>query len=130
PTGTANVDVTGTYTNIDPATITISGASVVTHPASDTTGSFSAPNVAIAPAATTTITATGRNRANIAATSSVDVTNVAGGPAIIINTPADNTTYASTAPKPADVAGTINASAGAIVQVNGVTATVDASNNF
>ena len=129
-TGAATIDVTGNYTNVDPSTIQITvGSSTLTPQSptaqSDTTGTFRM-TVPLMASATTTITATGRNHANVQATSSVDVTNVAGAPFITIATPADGTTYGSDATQ-LTITGTIKHLDGALVQVNGVPATLSVS---
>ncbi|MBV9494352.1 MAG: Ig-like domain-containing protein [Acidobacteria bacterium] len=121
-TGATAIDVSGTYTNVDPARITVGAIAATAHPLSDTTGTYSA-TVAIPANATTTLTATGRNRADEATTAAVQVQNVAG-PSISISAPLDDTTYASTFAGQVTVTGTIDAAAGSTVQVNGVNATL------
>ena len=129
-TGANAVDVTGTYANVDPSTITINGLTAATHAQSDTTGTFTAANVALTANATTTITAIGRNRANVSATSTVDVQNIAGAPSITITAPVDNTYYRFDAAQPDPIIGTIAPIAGSVVQINGNPAALDANNNF
>jgi RHS repeat-associated protein len=122
-TGAASIAVGGAYANLDPATVTVSAGSV-SYPvqlrqASDTTGTFIAAAVPLVTAQTTTITATGRNRASGAtATTSVDVRNIPGAPSIVISSPADNEYFRSDAPRPV-VAGSFVAGSAATTQVNG-----------
>ncbi len=124
-TGAATTDVSGTYTNVDPSTIAIAGATVVPHPLTDTTGTFTA-TVALAPNAKTTITVTARSRNNVAVNATTDVMN-AGTAIVTITSPLDNTALSSTT---AHITGTFTPILGSQVQVAGVNATTDANGNF
>ena len=125
-TSATTIDVSGTWKNIDPATLRVAGVTPTPKATTDTTGNFVA-NVPINPNATTTITVTGQNGAGVQATASVDVQNIAG-PSISIATPADNTWYPATAAAPDTITGTISApaasTAASTVSVNGVNATL------
>ncbi len=123
-TGAQSIDVGGTYTNIDPSTITVNGSAAMIRALSDTSGTFAVANVALTPAASTTITATGRNAANTQASASVDIVHVTTAPAVAITSPADNTVLASTHSGPLRVTGTFGGEGGTQVQVNGAYATV------
>ncbi|HVR39090.1 MAG TPA: hypothetical protein VMU84_08330, partial [Thermoanaerobaculia bacterium] len=128
-TGANAVDVSGTYANVDPSTITISagGASIsaATHPLTDTTGTFTLASLNLANGVKSTITATGRNAAGVVATSSADVEQIATAPQITITSPADNTFLANTVTGKITVTGTIANAENASVQVNGVAATMN-----
>lgn len=133
-TGAGTVDVTGNYTNLDPSTIQLTAGSATLVPLppvrqSDTTGTFRVTGVPLT-AGTTTITVTGRNYAGTQATSSVDVTKLAGGLFITIESPADGTTYGSGAAAPANITGSVSDLPGALAQVNGVPAPIDASHRY
>ncbi|MEO8381785.1 MAG: Ig-like domain-containing protein, partial [Acidobacteriota bacterium] len=121
-TGASSIDVTGTYLNVDPATIAVNGAPATTTALSDTAGTFRA-TASLAPGLLTTIVAGGRNQAGVEARETVDVQQVAGAPSIDINAPLDDTFFASTVSDVA-VSGTIVAPAGSQVAVSGVLATV------
>src|SRR5207253_600080 len=127
-TGAASVDVSGTYVNVDPSTISVNGATPSIKSQSDTTGTFAIASVALAPNAKTTITATGRSRAGATATATTDVTN-SGAASITIASPLDNTFIASAA-STLHVTGTFAPVTGSQVQVNGAAAALDASGNF
>src|SRR2546423_1800416 len=71
-TGASSVDVSGTYINVDPQTLSMSP-----HAISDTTGTFNG-SAALQPNSTTTITVTGRSRAGESGAASIDVQNAAG----------------------------------------------------
>ncbi|HXG59336.1 MAG TPA: Ig-like domain-containing protein, partial [Thermoanaerobaculia bacterium] len=121
-TGASSIDVSGTWQNIDPATL--SGARALT----DTSGTFttSVP-LAVGP---NTIRVAGRNRAGVEASATVTVIRIDGDPSISITAPADQHHYGSTATKPETVRGSIAPIPGSTVQVNGAPASVDASFNF
>ena len=120
-TSATTIDVSGTWKNIDPATLRVNGVTPTPKATTDTTGTFLA-NVSINPNATTTITVSGQNGAGTQVSASVDVQNTAG-PAISITAPADNTWYGATATAPDAITGTISGAAPAsTVSVNGVNA--------
>ncbi|HJT17146.1 MAG TPA: Ig-like domain-containing protein, partial [Thermoanaerobaculia bacterium] len=124
-TGASAIDVSGVYTNVDPSTIAIAGASLTTHAINDTNGSFIARAVPLP----STIVVNGRSPAGVTASASVDVQYVAGAPSIAVDSPADDSAFAS----PQDsvsVTGTISASPGAVIQLNGTQVTVDGTNHF
>ncbi|HET8797313.1 MAG TPA: Ig-like domain-containing protein, partial [Thermoanaerobaculia bacterium] len=127
-TGSASIDVSGTYANVDPSTIAVAigGAqfAVAATPLSETTGTFRAATVALAPNATSTIRVTGRNAAGAQTAASVDVRQVATAPRIAITAPADNTFLPSSHSGPLTVSGTYAGDPGSTVQVGGATATL------
>jgi RHS repeat-associated protein len=133
-TGALAIDVSGTYANVDPASITITAGTksytATTTPQNDTIGTFRVAGVQLTPSATTTITATGHNGPGAQASASADVQVITGSPSITITSPHDNTWYSSTVAKPDAITGAISAAGGATVQVNGVQATVDTSANY
>lgn len=124
-TGASTIDVSGTYTNVDPSTIAIAGTTVQTKTLTGTTGTFTA-TVALAPNAKTTITVTGRSRNNVDVNTATDVTN-AGTAIVTITSPLDNTALSATT---AHITGTFAPILGSQVQVAGVNATTDANGNF
>ena len=130
-TGATSLDVSGTYANVDPSTIAVVIGSATfpatAHPLSDTTGTFTA--IVTLPAATaSTLTTTARNAAGAQASVTTEVKQVATLPAIAITAPADNTYLPSTHGGSVHVTGTFSAqdAGGALVQVNGVAATLGA----
>ncbi|HEX9982630.1 MAG TPA: Ig-like domain-containing protein [Thermoanaerobaculia bacterium] len=129
-TGANQVDVSGTYVNVVPSTLTVTAGSATltpqVHAQSATTGTFIVPSASIAAGSKTTITVAGRNAANAQASASTDVTQVTKGPSIVISTPDDNTYVASTVTT-LRVTGTFIAPEGSQVSVNGVQATVTGS---
>ncbi|MFL6246086.1 MAG: Ig-like domain-containing protein [Thermoanaerobaculia bacterium] len=121
-TGATSVDVSGTYANLDPSTISVGGSSATIHRLSDTSGTFSVSSVSIGVNATTTITATSGS-----ATATTDVKQI-DGPSIVISEPSDNTFASSTSSGTIHVTGTITAAGETPqVQVNGVAATLNGS---
>jgi RHS repeat-associated protein len=125
-TGDTKVTLSGTWSNLDPATIAVSGQSgtapqVQIAKASDTTGSFTIADLPLA-AGTQTLTVTGRNALNANATSSVKVTVTAGAPYISITSPADNAYLPGD--QPIAVTGAFGGANGARIDINGTTATL------
>ena len=128
-TGATTIRVSGTYKNIDPASLSVApppSAVLNTRADSDTTGTFS---TTVPLSGLTAITVTGRNRANVTATASINVANVAGLPTITIDAPADNTYYPADRTE-ATVTGSISPVGGSIVQINGAQAAVDSAFHF
>ncbi|HUP60264.1 MAG TPA: Ig-like domain-containing protein [Thermoanaerobaculia bacterium] len=129
-TGATSIDVSGTYTDIDPSTITVklgtTQYAALSTQHSDTTGTFTA-TVPLAAAQVNVIEATGRNGAGAQASSTVDVTHIAGGPSVSIDAPRDNTYFPSTQSTTLRVTGTFTGDAGTTVSVNGVVATITGS---
>ncbi|MDQ3280699.1 MAG: Ig-like domain-containing protein, partial [Acidobacteriota bacterium] len=126
-TGASRVRVTGTWTNVVPSSLAVEGvaASVSATSSTDTTGTFVAENVPIAPAASTTIRISGRDRTGRVARAEVVVKNVSGMPLINITSPADNQTFGANAGTTFRVSGSYDAPLGSAVEVNGVPATLD-----
>lgn len=118
--GGSLVDVSGTYLNVDPETIRVSGTTPSIEAMTDTSGTFRA-SVNIVGAST--ITASGRNAAGELAEASVTVHRVEGFPSIVIVSPPDN--EAVPAGGSLNVTGTVDAPPGALVQVNGRQATIN-----
>ncbi|MGN6186555.1 MAG: Ig-like domain-containing protein, partial [Thermoanaerobaculia bacterium] len=118
-TGATSIDVSGTYTNVDPSTIRINDSTVATTPRTATNGTFlTSVNLGL----TNTITATARNHAGVAVTSTVHVTRVDGAPAIQITSPLDNAIVDGDTVR---VTGTFVSDDGSQVQVNGTIATIN-----
>ncbi|HUJ15914.1 MAG TPA: Ig-like domain-containing protein, partial [Thermoanaerobaculia bacterium] len=128
-TGTTAIDVSGVYSNVDPSTIAAGTSALSVHAISDTTGTFISSGVPLSSSGSTTISVTGRSSAGLTATASVDVQSVAGAPSIAIDSPADDTAFGSSQSS-VTISGSISASPGAVVQVNGTQVTVDGSNHF
>jgi len=127
-TSAATIDVSGTWTNLDPTSITVTGgASASTVQASsfsDTTGTFVAASVALA-AGPQTITVHGTDRLGRAVTATAAITRADGLPTIAIASPADNAYFGTSAGAKVTVSGSFTASSGATIEVNGVAATID-----
>jgi hypothetical protein len=115
-TGSATVDVTGTFVHVDPATIVVNGVPAATTALTDTSGTFRGAS-SLAPGLVNTIVAAGRNHVGVEARSEVEVRHVANAPSIAITGPADN---AFVGPGDVQVTGTIGAPDGSQVTVNGV----------
>ncbi|MGK2856909.1 MAG: Ig-like domain-containing domain, partial [Thermoanaerobaculia bacterium] len=112
-TGASTIDVGGTWTNLDPASLSPSPA---IRSFNDTTGSFVLPAVPLS-VGTNTITITGTNAAGLPVSASVTVTRTAGVPSVTITEPLDNS-YVTT--ESVTVRGSAEAAEGSSVQVNGV----------
>ncbi len=126
-TGATTTDVSGTYSNVDPASIlaSVSGGTVETHVWSDTSGSFVIHNLPLVTGAQQ-LTISGHDVLNRNATATVNV-SLSSGPSIAITSPANNS-YVSTAT--VAVSGTFASSAsGAQVDVGGSSATIGSSAN-
>ncbi|HEV8433415.1 MAG TPA: Ig-like domain-containing protein, partial [Thermoanaerobaculia bacterium] len=124
-TGATSIDVSGTYTNLNPATLASAPAGTgpvdPPHPGSDTTGSFTIHGVPLA-AGQQTVTVTGQDALNNSATATVNVT-VAAGPSISITSPANNSYLPAGSSVP--VTGSYSGAEGSQVDVNGTAATAD-----
>ncbi|HEX7828168.1 MAG TPA: Ig-like domain-containing protein, partial [Thermoanaerobaculia bacterium] len=127
--GNLSIDVSGTYANVTPSTLTVKRGSttypVTTTALTDTTGTFRAASVTLAPDAASTITVTGSNAAGAPGSASVEIRHVATAPQITITSPADNTYISSTHTGPITVSGTYTGDGGSTVQVGGATATLN-----
>ena len=118
-TGATTIDVSGTYTNLDPASLHSSPAGTMdAHPWSDTTGSFVIHGVPLA--GTQAITVTGRDALNNPASVTVNVTQTPGAPSITITSPANNSYLPAGTTVP--VTGTFNGATGSQIDVNGTAA--------
>ena len=131
-TGTNRIAVSGTFTNLDPASIIVSNAvSGQTFNAQaarlgDTAGSFTAADVALV-SGEQTLRVSGRDRLNREASATVTVRLSAGTPAISITQPAAHA-YFGGGSDSFTVSGTFQAATGSLVDVNGVNATLSGSN--
>lgn len=123
-TGSNSIDVSGGWSNVDPATITVGGVAANAKTLSDTTGTFAAAAVALVPGSNT-ITVAARDAAGRTATASVVVTLTAGAPSVTITEPADNAVFSADSADTFTVRGTFHAAAGSTVEVAGETATLD-----
>jgi len=126
-TGDTKVTVSGTWSNLDPATIAISGQAglapaIVAPKVSDTSGTFTIKDVGLA-AGLNTLTVTARDVLNAPSTSIVTVTVVPGTPSIAIAAPADNA-YLPGA-QPINVSGSFNGATAPRIDINSNLATVD-----
>jgi RHS repeat-associated protein len=132
-TGATAIDVSGTWANVDPATIAASvGTSSFTAFArqqSDTTGTFVVDSIPLV-AGTQVIGVTARSRSGASVSATVDVESASGSPSIAIAAPSDNTLYPATATRPDSITGSVSPAAGTNVQVNGVPSLVDVSGRF
>ena len=130
-TGIPAITVSGTYSGLDPTTLTVTNLSTSQSSAvqfvraGDTTGRFTAAGVPLV-SGDQTLRVTGRDRLNRAATASVVVQLVAGAPGIVIVEPANQTSFGGGSDS-VTVSGAFQAAAGAAVDVNGVAATINGS---
>jgi len=121
-TGATTIDVSGTYTNLDPTSLQSSPAGTMDpHPWSDTTGYFVIHGVPLA--GTQPITVTGHDALNNPVSVTVNVTKAAGAPSITITSPANNSYLPAGTTIPAT--GAFNGPTGSLIDVNGTTATAD-----
>lgn len=120
-TGAPTIDVSGTWTDLDPSTLAISvtGATLETVKLSDTDGSYRFRNVPLS-LGKQTLTVTGRSYRNQVVSTSVEVTRAAGA-WIAIASPADNAYLPGALP--IAVEGVYTAT-GARIDVNGTAATL------
>jgi len=125
-TGTATVDVSGTWSNVDPSSLTIAGlvGQVEPTPWSDTTGRFIARNVPLV-SGDNTITVTGRDRTGRLASANVLVKYASTNPTISITDPIDNKYFPASAGSTFRLSGSYSAGEGAAVDVGGTAATQD-----
>jgi RHS repeat-associated protein len=125
-TGTATVDVSGTWSNVDPSSLAIAGLAgqVEPTPWSDTTGRFIARNVPLV-SGDNTITVTGRDRTGRLASTNVLVKYASTNPTISITDPIDNKYFPASAGSTFRLSGSYMAGEGAAVDVGGTAATQD-----
>ena len=130
-TGVNRITVSGTYTNLDPASIVVTNLTGNQTKAadaarfSDTTGVFTAVDVPLS-SGDQTLRVSGRDRLNREATATVVVKLVAGSPSISITSPA-NQSWFGAGSDTFTVTGTFAADAGATVDVNGTAAAISGS---
>jgi RHS repeat-associated protein len=116
-TGATSIDISGTYTNLDPASLHSSPAGTVdAHAWSDTTGYFVIHGVPLA-TGTQPVTVTGHDALNNPVSVTVNVTQTAGAPSITIISPANNS-YLPAGPI-VPVNGAFNGPTGSQIDVNG-----------
>ena len=129
-TGTPRIDVAGTFTHLDPATIVVTNVasgtttSAQTTRLSDTTGTYTATDVPLV-SGEQTLRVSGRDQANREATATVTVRLTAGAPSISIASPANNAFFGPTGGDAFTVSGTFAAAPGSTVDVAGTAATID-----
>ncbi|MBV9186747.1 MAG: Ig-like domain-containing protein [Acidobacteria bacterium] len=124
-TGATTIDISGTYTNLDPTSLQSSPAGTIdAHPWSDTTGYFVIHGVPLA-AGTQAVTITGRNALNNPASVTVNVTQTPGAPSITVTSPANNSYLPAGTTVP--VNGAFNGPTGSQIDVNGTAATADST---
>ncbi len=129
--GAPKIRVTGTYSNLDPATLSVTNVTVPQQPAvsaqatrwSDTTGAYTAIDVPLVPGEQT-LKVSGRDRLNREASATVTVRLSDGAPSIVITEPADHSYFGPAAGDTFVVRGTFAAAAGSTVDVNGTPATI------
>ncbi|HEX2832541.1 MAG TPA: Ig-like domain-containing protein [Thermoanaerobaculia bacterium] len=128
-TGAATIHVAGTYTWLDPATITVTNStanaspvSAEAHAWSDSTGAYSATVSLLS--GKQTLRVKGRDAAGREATADVEVTRDASLPSITITAPLDHTYFGANDGDTFRVSGSFTAAEGARVEVNGTQATV------
>ena len=128
-TGDTKVTVSGTWSNLDPATIAISGQAGLAPPVvpakiSDTTGTFTIKDVGLANGLNT-LTITARDLLGVPSTSTVTVTVAPNTPSITITAPADNAYLPGN--QPINVGGSFNGAAAPHIDINSNVAAVDAT---
>jgi RHS repeat-associated protein len=127
---TAAIDISGTWTNLDPASLTVTSGSTAaqsqTTVTSDTAGTFKAASVPLT-TGLQTITVRGLDRLGRSTTATIAITRTDGKPSITITEPADNAYFGSIAGATFTVRGAFDAEAGATVEVNGQSAVIDAA---
>ncbi|HEV2720819.1 MAG TPA: Ig-like domain-containing protein, partial [Thermoanaerobaculia bacterium] len=122
-TGASTIDVSGTYTNLDPSTLLSSPAGTAdAHAWSDTTGYFVFRNVPLA-SGFQAVTITGHDARNRSASATINVSRTAGQPSITITSPANNS-YLPAATSIA-VTGGFTAAEGSQIDINGNAATAN-----
>jgi RHS repeat-associated protein len=126
--GVSTTDISGTFSNVDPASLAVTGFTGAVDPTSwsDTTGKFVARNVPLQ-AGDNTVVITGRDRTGRLAHAEVAVRYLATAPVVTITAPADGDYFAAAQGETFRVSGTFNAAEGATIDVNGVSATIDAT---
>ncbi|HEX8408777.1 MAG TPA: Ig-like domain-containing protein, partial [Thermoanaerobaculia bacterium] len=124
-TGRSRTDVSGTFSNVVPTSIAVTGvAGAVTPEAwSDTTGRFVGRDVPLQ-TGDNTVVVTGLDRTGRIARAEVVVRYTPNLPLIDITSPADNHYYGGAQGNTFRVEGTFTAAAGSSVDVNGVAATI------
>lgn len=125
-TGASRIDVSGTFRNLDPSTLTSSVASPLPIVAiqSDTTGSFLFENIPLS-AGEQTLTISGRDALGRAATASIAISMSPGAPSIAISAPRDQSHFPASSEATFVVRGSYEGAAGSSVEVNGVPAALD-----
>jgi RHS repeat-associated protein len=128
-TGASTINVAGTYSWVDPATIAVAnttagGAPVdaITRIWSDTTGAYHA-DVPLVPGKQT-LRVSGRDSAGRETFATVEVTRDAASPSIAIAAPLDHAYFGVQDGDTFRVTGSFSAAGGARVEVNGVAATI------
>ncbi len=131
-TGSPKIDVGGTWSNLVPDTLTVTNVTAGNQTInatfvrfSDTTGSFTAADVPLAPGEQT-LRVSGRDALNREASATVVVKLVSGSPTIVIDAPA-NHAYFGPGSSTFNVSGTFQAAAGSTVDINGNAATISGS---
>jgi antitoxin (DNA-binding transcriptional repressor) of toxin-antitoxin stability system len=129
--GTATIDVSGTWRNLDPASIAVTGTSgaVDSLSWSDTTGRFVASHVPLQ-SGENTIEVTGRDRTGRLARATIAVRYLSPAPTVTIADPADNHYFPASQGTSFRVSGTFAAAAGSSIDVNGLAATIDGHSFF
>ncbi|HKR63947.1 MAG TPA: Ig-like domain-containing protein, partial [Thermoanaerobaculia bacterium] len=124
--GASTTDISGTYANLDPASLAVAGfaGAVQATPWSDTTGKFVARNVPLQ-SGDNTIAVTGRDRTGRLARAEVAVRYLSTSPVVTITDPADGDYFPASQGDTFRVSGTFRGEEGSTIDVNGVTATVD-----
>jgi RHS repeat-associated protein len=125
-TGAATIEVAGLWSHLDPATIAVAGASVETTRWNDTSGTFVARAVGLAPGSQT-IGVTARDALGRTVAAGIGATRMPATPSIEISEPSDNSLLSAAAGAEFTVRGMIAAAPGSTVDVSGVAAVVDSA---
>lgn len=121
-TGASTIDLSGTWSNLDPTTIRRGGATASAVRLSDTHGTWRFDDLPLS-TGTNSITVTASDGPDRDATASVTVTRTTGLPSISIDTPLDQS-YVTKDVTQITVRGSFTAAPGSNLQVNGVIASV------
>ncbi|HYI12031.1 MAG TPA: Ig-like domain-containing protein [Thermoanaerobaculia bacterium] len=124
--GVSTTDISGTFSNVDPASLAVTGfAGAVEATAwSDTTGKFVARNVPLQ-SGDNTVAVTGRDRTGRLARAEVAIRYLSASPVVTITEPADGDYFPASQGETFRVSGTFRGEEGSTIDVNGAGATVD-----
>jgi hypothetical protein len=126
--GNPSVSISGTYRNLDPATLAVPGsaASAEVHPLGDAEGSFLFRNVALQPGANAVVI-TGSDVIGRMTSAAVEIMRADTAPFVAIADPIDHAIFGASSGSIFSVTGTAIAAPGATIDVAGAPATIVAT---